>query len=274
MLQLSKVGIGQRLVAVLAFLMVILVAFFLVNVNFGTKEMTLSIVDKTLGQNARSVTSTLEGWLDDKLLFLGLAANESSVVEAAVGGDWQRATDWLMTAKKDDPMVESLFVHDAEGNSVVTTNKGGRGKNYSSRSYFQAIVRDGQDSFISELSLSPASKKPRIALARAIRKNGRIVGYVGMSVLAEAFTKFLSTIKVGENGYGFMYDTSGRILAHPDTQMIFKDVSKNDFIQTGLRNKNGFISRMIGRVTSNTWLLVRWSEPAGLSLCPGNSRIS
>ncbi|BDQ38477.1 hypothetical protein SYK_28370 [Pseudodesulfovibrio nedwellii] len=240
-MKLSKIGIGQRLIAILAVLMVILVTFFLVNVNLGTKEMTLSIVEKTLSQNARSSTDLVDTWLADQMLFLGLASTNPMVVAAADGGDWGPATEWLKSAKNNDPMLESLFVHDAEGNSVVTTNTGGRGKNYRSRGYYKAIIGSGEDSFISELSLSPVSKKPRIALVKAVKKDGRTIGYVGMSVLAEGFAKHLLSIKVGESGYCFLYDTAGRILAHPDKDLIFKDLSKYDFIQAGIRKKDGFI---------------------------------
>ncbi|MCJ2165376.1 MULTISPECIES: methyl-accepting chemotaxis protein [unclassified Pseudodesulfovibrio] len=268
-MKLSEVGIGQRLVIVLALLMTGLVVFFLVSVSFGTKDLTLSVVGKTLEQNARSVTATLDGWLEDRLLFLGLAASADSVVEAASGGDWERATALLKEAKERDPMLESLFVHDARGDSVVTTNDGGRGKNYSSNAYYKAIMTDGQDYYISDLTLSPVSQKPRIAFAKAIKVNGRSVGYVGMSVLADGFTNYLAPIKVGENGYCYMYDDTGKILAHPNNDLIFKDLSSNDFIQTGLREKNGFIEYLwqgvvkymaFGQVQKTGWIVALTAE--------------
>lgn len=225
-----NLGVGQRLVAGLAVLLVILVSIFLVDVHLGTKSMALSIVKKTLGQNTRSVTATLDGWIEDKVLFLQLAASEQSVITAAADGDWEKATQWLLKAKGRDSMLESLFVHDAKGNSVVTTNTGGRGKNYSSRPYYKAIIGKGHDSYISNVTLSPASKKPRIALVQAIKKDGRTIGYIGMSVLAEAFTAYLSPIKVGERGYCYMFDSTGTILSHPNKDLIFKDLSKYEFI--------------------------------------------
>ncbi|NDV20362.1 HAMP domain-containing protein [Pseudodesulfovibrio sp. JC047] len=240
-MKLGKIGIGQRLVAVLAVLMVILVAFFWINVNVGTKGMALSIVQKTLEQNARSATDLVDSWIRDQMAFLELAATNPMVIDAADGGDWQAATEWLTIAKKNDPMLESLFVHDAQGNSVVTTNSGGRGKNYRSRGYYSAVIGRGEDSFISKLKLSPVSQKPRVALVRAVRKDGRIVGYVGMSVLSEGFARRLLSIKVGENGYCFLFDANGRALAHPDESLVFKELGKYPFIQTSLREKNGFL---------------------------------
>ncbi|AMK10584.1 methyl-accepting chemotaxis protein [Pseudodesulfovibrio indicus] len=268
-MQLKNIGIGQRLVAVLAFFMVALVIFFLVSVSIGTKALTLSTVGDTLGQNARTVTATLDGWVDDQKTFLGLAATSQAVIDAANGGDWETATAWLKRAKAQDPMLESLFVHDAKGISVVTTNEGGRGQDYSSRPYYTAIMKDGKESYISEITLSPATNKPRIAFVRAVKSEGRTVGYVGMSIQGEAFSDFLAPIKVGANGYCFMFDHSGKILAHPDQKLIFQDLSKYHFIQTGIKDKNGFIEydwngevkyMAFSQVRSTGWIVALTAE--------------
>jgi methyl-accepting chemotaxis protein len=270
-MKLSNIGIGQRLVAVLALLMLALVVFFLVSVSFGTKSLTLSTVDKTLTQNARSVTATLDGWIDDRMRFLGLAASSEEIVEAAADGKWERAEAWLLKAKAQDPMLESLFVHDAKGISVVTTNKGGRGKNYSSRPYYKAIMTEGKDEYISEVTLSPATNKPRIAFVRAVKRDGKTVGYVGMSVQGEAFSNYLAPIKVGDNGYCYMFDATGKILAHPDSTLIFKDLSSAGFIEEALREKNGFLEydwkgaikyMAFGQVQRTGWIVALSAERA------------
>ena len=237
----KNLGIGTKLVSFLALFLALIVAFFIISADIGTKKLTLSIVENTLGENARSVKTTLDGWLDERMLFLHLAASDPAIIQAAEGGPWEPATRWLTEAKSRDPMLESLFVQDAQGNSVVTTNKGGRGKNYSSRPYFKAIIREGKDSYISDVTKSPVSNKPRIALVVAVKSQGKTVGYIGMSVLADAFSSYLSPIKVGDHGYCFLYDQTGRILAHPKNDLIFKDLSDYSFIKTSLREKNGFI---------------------------------
>ncbi len=124
---------------------------------------------------------------------------------------------------------------------MATTIEGGRGQNFSSQPYFKAIIREGKDVFISDVTKSPVSQKPRIALVVAVKDKGKTVGLFGMSVLAEAFASYLSPIKVGDHGYCFLYDHTGRILAHPNGDLIFKDMSDYSFVKTSLQDKNGFI---------------------------------
>ncbi|MUM77275.1 HAMP domain-containing protein [Pseudodesulfovibrio sp. F-1] len=238
----ENLGVGQRLILVISVVILALLGAIVVDVTLSTRNLTLSISDKILSQNSRTVTSTLSGWLGDKLRYLNLAAENPYVIEAALGGDFEAATAWLVKAKEADPALESLFVHDAQGISVVTTNPGGRGRSYVNQEYFTTIIKEDKASYISNIVLSPVSKQPRVAIAVRIRDKGRTVGYVGMSIMASAFTAaYIDPIKVGSEGYAFILDLDGRILAHPDKGLIFEDVSQHDFIRTMITRKSGFI---------------------------------
>ncbi|WP_285906741.1 methyl-accepting chemotaxis protein [Pseudodesulfovibrio pelocollis] len=238
----QNLGVGQRLILVISIVIVVLLGAIVTDVSLSTKNLTLSVSDKILSQNSRTVSSTLSGWLGDKLRYLNLAAQNQFVIEAALGGDFEAATDWLIKAKEADPALESLFVHDAQGISVVTTNPGGRGQSYVTQAYFTTIVREGKANYISNIMLSPVSKQPRVAIAVAIRDQGRTVGYVGMSIMASAFTAaYIDPIKVGSEGYAFILDPDGRILAHPNKDLIFEDLSQHDFIRAMMARKTGFL---------------------------------
>ncbi|MFH1914850.1 MAG: methyl-accepting chemotaxis protein [Pseudomonadota bacterium] len=238
----QNLGVGQRLILVISVVIVVLLGAIVTDVSLSTKSLTLSVSDKILSQNSRTVTSTLSGWLGDKLRYLTLAAENQFVIEAALGGDFEAATDWLVKAKEADPALESLFVHDAQGISVVTTNPGGRGKSYVTQDYFTTIIKEGKANYISNIALSPVSKQPRVAIAVRITDQGRTVGYVGMSIMASAFTTaYIDPIKVGSEGYAFILDPDGRILAHPNKDLIFQDLSQHDFIRTMMARKTGFI---------------------------------
>ncbi|BDQ33519.1 methyl-accepting chemotaxis protein [Pseudodesulfovibrio portus] len=236
-------GLGQRLVLLVSVVVLFLVTGTLLAVNVGTKNLTLDLSENVLSQNANSVSATLDSWLDERLSLLSLLASEPSVIEALNHGDYTVATDIALAAKARDASLESFFAHDAEGTSVITTNQGGRGKNYKSRGYYKDIIVDKKPYYISDITLSPVSNKPRLAIAVPVKDGGKTIGYVGMSVLATAFTeRFIDPIKVGEKGYCFIVDPEGKILAHPDKDTIFKDLSNYHFIQEAVTRKNGFIN--------------------------------
>jgi methyl-accepting chemotaxis protein len=242
MRSLNSLGVGHRLILIISVVILVLLGSIITDVNLSTKSLTLSISDTILTQNSKTVATSLSSWLNNKLRYLDLMAEDQIVIDAASGGDTAKATQWLTKAKDADPTLESIFVHNAEGVSVVTTNEGGQGKSYASRDYFKALMGQGKSAYISNIVLSPVSKKPRLAIAVPVKSGGTAVGYVGVSVLAAAFTAdLIDPVKVGTEGYCFILDPQGKILAHPDKELIFKDLSTLDFIQTMLQRKNGFI---------------------------------
>ena len=239
-----KLGLGQRLVLLVSVVVLLLVVGTLVAVNVGTKNLTLSVVESTLNENTKSVAATLDNWLDEKLNLLSLLAVEPSIIEAVDNGEFKTAMGILASMKSRDPSVETVFAINAEGMGVVTSNgESDRGKSFRSQEHFQKIMGENAPYYISDINLSPVSNKPRIAIAFPVKKNGVTIGYVGESVLASAFTdKFINPIQVGANGYCFVLDQGGKVLAHPDGNLIFKDLSDLHFIREAVTKKKGFIS--------------------------------
>nr|WP_321514243.1 methyl-accepting chemotaxis protein [uncultured Pseudodesulfovibrio sp.] len=237
-----NLGLGQRLVLLVSsvVLALLLVTFFAV--NQGTQSLTLAVVETTLSQNSVSIATSLDNWVADHIKFLQLMADDEAFIEAVAGGDFEAATKLAVGAKTRDATIESFFAHNADGISVVTTNTGGRGKNYKSKGYYKSIMEQGKPYYISPVTISPVSQQPRLAIAVPIKKNGNAIGYVGVSVKASAFTDtYINPIKVGSKGYCYVVDSQGVMLAHPDKERILTDRSSASYIKYALKEKNGFL---------------------------------
>lgn len=237
-----NLGLGQRLVLLVSVVVFALVAGTLLAVNIGTKNLTLSISEEVLEENAKSVSASLDVWLQERLNMLSLLASEPSVIEALNHGDYTVATRIVEAAKERDASLESIFGHDADGTTIITTTKSGMGKNYKSRQYYKDIILNNKPYYISDITLSPVSNQPRLAIAVPVKDGGKTIGYVGMSVLASGFsTAFINPIQVGQKGYAFLLDSGGKILAHPNKDEIFKDISHLSFVKKVISQKRGFL---------------------------------
>jgi len=54
-----------------------------------------------------------------------------------------------------------------------------------------------------------------------------------------AFDDFLKTHKVAETGYYYLLDINGKVLSHPDKELVGKDLSDQEFIKTIISSKTG-----------------------------------
>ncbi len=239
---LKKVGIGQQLILIVSVVVFFLLATVIYDVDVSTEDLTLSVTDKILSENAETVATTMDNWFKDRLGYLEALATNEALVEVAEGGEYVWAEEILRKEKAKDETLESLFIHDSNGFSMASTNPGSQGTSYSSKGYFKTIIEEGKDVYLSDLELSPVSKEPRLAIAVALKSAaGETVGYLGMSIQAAAFAKaFIEPINVGEHGYCFIVDAKGVMVAHPKKDMIFQDMTSYDFIKRALSLKKGF----------------------------------
>ncbi|QGU93926.1 HAMP domain-containing protein [Clostridium bovifaecis] len=81
-----------------------------------------------------------------------------------------------------------------------------------------------------------------ISLAKTVENNGTIVGVLSMDINLTDLSNRLSKKKVGNNGYAFLTDPSGIMLAHPDQSLLgSKTATELSFWKEVQSSKNGFI---------------------------------
>ncbi|WP_027721647.1 methyl-accepting chemotaxis protein [Maridesulfovibrio zosterae] len=140
----------------------------------------------------------------------------------------------------------AAFLFDKNGKVVSGYNAKGKnmaGADRSSRGYVKKIL-SGTEFYIADNILKSKSGGGILifAIAHAVRdSNGNIIGGVGVFPKWERYTKsFIDPFKIGKSGYSLMLDNTGTIIAHAaDKKLYLTDVSKFEFVQTMLKEKNG-----------------------------------
>jgi methyl-accepting chemotaxis protein len=65
-----------------------------------------------------------------------------------------------------------------------------------------------------------ASGKMMISLSKAVKHNGQFIGVLSIDIDLEQISKVLSDIKISSNGYVFISDSKGIMIAHPDKTLL------------------------------------------------------
>ena len=101
--------------------------------------------------------------------------------------------------------------------------------------YKKAI--NGEMAF-TKVTHSPVNNKPSIRIYFPVENKGEVLGVlVGDIDFSYPTEKFISNIKIGKTGYGFVVGQDGTILSHPETDLVLKEsvnaLSYGKYIMSG-----------------------------------------
>lgn len=93
--------------------------------------------------------------------------------------------------------------------------------------------------------VSPATgNRVSLLTVPVTNESNGVVGILGLPVDLNTFSQvFISTVKIGDSGYLYCLDSNGRVLAHPDNEMILRgNFNDYDFGQKMVAQKNGALN--------------------------------
>jgi methyl-accepting chemotaxis protein len=93
------------------------------------------------------------------------------------------------------------------------------------RDWYKQAIAAGK-AVVTEPYVDEASKKLTITVAAPIRQGDRILGVAGGDVFVDSLVKSVLSLQVRGNGYAFITDGKGTILAHPQAGLTLKPISQ------------------------------------------------
>jgi methyl-accepting chemotaxis protein len=157
------------------------------------------------------------GRIADKI-FLGLALlgqNEEFRGPLEEQGAYIRTYEGHLPAE-----IKYLVIADRTGEYY--TSVGSKGS-LADREYFVQVMSGGAETLVSEAILSKVDGKPVILFVQALRsQDGSPRGLIGAALEVDELSAFAGSVHMGDKGYGFILDSRGYIIAHPDPAYVLK----------------------------------------------------
>ncbi|MGJ8453679.1 methyl-accepting chemotaxis protein, partial [Pseudothermotoga sp. U03pept] len=204
------------LVPVVAIVAVVaLLTFLQVKTSFSSnvEEMALEVSGKA--------SDIIDEWLNGIVKEVEWLAGTNAVMNALKTGNWDDLMkNYLPPRLKNKPYIEMAFIAYPDGSAPTTL---GNVAQVSDRDYFIKIMKQGQDVAISDALVSRATGKNVFVVAAAVKdENNKTIGLFAATVLLDTISKVASEIKIGKAGYGWVVDSTGLILAHPNKEVVMK----------------------------------------------------
>ncbi|MBH8578566.1 methyl-accepting chemotaxis protein [Bisbaumannia pacifica] len=211
----SRLSLTQKLLGALALpLLLACLALGIIvktQLNASVPTMMAESAERQLTARADEIGQWIDGyrrWLD------GLARDERLTDGAPVA----TRQAWLAERHPGEAGLESFYVADADGDVITHT---GTTVNITHRDYFQALVTQGRaERLLVDPVISVVSGQPTAVFAQAlVDERGQRVGLLGTTLTMEAVSEITSRISLGEGSYGYLVDSSGTVVAHPDAEL-------------------------------------------------------
>ena len=242
-------------------LIILLTAGIGVTAFVMSRSMLTKSTDYELERTSATAVTQVESWVDSQQKLLQVWAADPDVRQALQEGADSKLAPKLSQgfthAQGLYGCMEAINLADAKGLLIAGSVKDIIGKlNVAERPYFKEAMA-GRIA-ISDVLVSRVTGKPVVGLAVPI-KDGEIVRGVIFSMLDLDWmsSRVISTIKVMETGYAYLYDGKGFTLAHPDKNAIMKlKLDEQDWGKKMLQLHNGRLDCAYGGVPKRVFFRV------------------
>lgn len=112
-----------------------------------------------------------------------------------------------------------------------------------SRDWYQQAVNEQGGVILTTPYEDASTGSNVITIAKAVVNNDKVVGVVALDCSLSTLTEKIAQKEVGNSGYVFLSDGEGKIISHPNTELINTDTAaKLPFWQQTKENEEGFVN--------------------------------
>lgn len=218
---------------------------FVVVVSSMTNAAVLTIQEQNMEVLNNKVVNGVEQFLDLSSSDLAdIAGSEELQLAYSDGVDRDKALVRFKKKLADNKRISSIAVFDMKGRVVFGVKSNGQsaaGVDLSSREYVRNIL-NGSSFAVSEVLKSVLDDKYILAMAVPVHDGqGRLLGGLFTTVDWQQYSlSLISDISIGEDGYAYILDDSGRLIAHQVNQdILLNDYSNLQFVKDSLASPKG-----------------------------------
>lgn len=238
-------SINTGLGLIIAAIVIVSVSAFVVVVSSMTNSAVMGIQEQNMEVLNNKIVNEVEGFLKQTRSTLQAFSGNNNVQDGfADKAAAEEAEKQFQNMLKNNDKIDMLAAFDLKGNSVFGIRSNGQssaGADLSSRQYVRDIL-NGSQFAVSDVLKSVLDGRIIVVMAVPVRNaQGQLLGGVFMGLDWQQYAQeMIGDISIGEDGYAYMLDRSGRIIAHKVNQdLILKDISKFQFVKDSLASSRG-----------------------------------
>lgn len=260
-LKISKLNAKVRTKLITSLMIICLVPLVSLGIisYFQSKSILYKKLEVTSTQTLKEVNRGLTNYFKGVSNQVEMLANNSDIVD-----NGELALKLFRSAKDNNPDISSIFYGPVDTDNLIVYPQGEEAS-YKSKEYYVKAISNRGKLVITQSTESFSTGRYVISVVKTVEKDGKVVGVLGININVENLSKEFSSVKIGDNGYLFIFANNGIMLAHPDKSLIGTYIAtKQSYWDTVASTKNGFINYKYGG--KNRFAVYETNELTGLKM--------
>jgi methyl-accepting chemotaxis protein len=218
---MKSLGFSRKILLAAALVVVVAFTCFIVVNDYRQRETLKTNVFAELQQLGSLTTQNIQTWLDSRTQLL-----QSMSQRIAADGkglpELQRAIG--VPAYSDNFQLSYFGSIDGVMFSVPAGN---RAADYDprARGWYKA-AQNASGTVVTEPYIAASSGKLVVTLATPVKYQNQFIGVAGADISLDSISKTINSLNFGGHGYAFIVSGEGKILIHPDSKLILKNISE------------------------------------------------
>ncbi len=209
-----KILLAAALVVAVAF-----VCFILFN-DYRQREALRSSNESSMQELGSLTSSNIQTWLESRIQLLHTLAQQIAVDGS--GADGLKRSVGL-------PAYASNFqlsYFGGQDGAMFSVPAGNRAPDYDprARGWYKA-ANAAQQTIVTEPYIAASSGKLVITVATPVQHQGSFIGVAGADIDLSNVSAIINSLNFGGHGQAFIVSAGGKILIHPDSKLVLKNLS-------------------------------------------------
>ncbi|MBP7765151.1 MAG: methyl-accepting chemotaxis protein [Deltaproteobacteria bacterium] len=260
---------NKILIPIIGLIVAVMAVSTAITYLFSARAFKESIVS-TMALSAQNKADLIDVWIEDARGMIATSADRSvyeDVLKNETDESREKANIALTAQMKHLGVFSYINLVNPQGEVRASTIPASVGKvKVGDREYFKKAMLGEVN--VSTVYLARTTGKPAYAIAAPIKDGPNVIGVlVGVPDLTKFSEKFVDPVKIGSNGYLYLFDSSGIVFAHRDKSLIMKvNLKEKDWGQEILKTGRGAASYSFNNVPLTAYLAackdVNWTVAA------------
>lgn len=157
--------------------------------------------------------------------------------------DQDQITPFLYDMTQQNSQILRIFVADNAGNVFAVPFASFDDDYDVTKEAWYTGAMDAKGLYVTKVKVDQSSGNSIVSISNTILSDtGQPVGVLSVDVSLVSLTRIVMNMKVGEEGYAYVTDSDGYVIAHKDYKVVKsrENYSKLDFVKNALAGKTGF----------------------------------